>query len=178
MYRLVYQAIAHASILVLLIVSVATHFVMDGMALVAFGPDGARTASFSDARFDLYGESVAVQSVVVLGVSVILVLVLFSYAALYAIVCYGVILLTGVAGQVSFGQAAFVGVGAYTSAVLTTSCAAGGALRNVLGDGASHVLSARSTWVEGGQAKASRHERPTAPAEARWEADGLHAGIV
>ncbi|MEO8057004.1 MAG: ATP-binding cassette domain-containing protein [Burkholderiales bacterium] len=80
MYRLVYQPIAHASILVLLIVSVATHFVMDGLALVAFGPDGARTTPFSDARFDVAGESVAVQSVVVLAVSVLLVCVLFWFS--------------------------------------------------------------------------------------------------
>ncbi|MEP7101764.1 MAG: ATP-binding cassette domain-containing protein [Burkholderiales bacterium] len=80
MYRLVYQPIAHASILVLLIVSVATHFVMDGLALVAFGPDGARTTPFSDARFDIAGESVAVQSMVVLAVSVVLVAVLFWFS--------------------------------------------------------------------------------------------------
>src|SRR6516164_10977252 len=32
----------------------------------------------------------------------------------------GLVLLTGVAGQTSFGQAAFVGLGAYTTAILTT----------------------------------------------------------
>lgn len=39
---------------------------------------------------------------------------------IYAIVVIGLIVLTGVAGLTSFGQAAFVGVGAYTSAYLTT----------------------------------------------------------
>ena len=44
-----------------------------------------------------------------------------NYIGLYTIVCIGLVLLTGVAGLTSFGQAAFVGLGAYTSAVLTTS---------------------------------------------------------
>jgi len=39
---------------------------------------------------------------------------------LYAIVALGLVLLTGVAGLTSFGQAAFVGVGAYTAAFLST----------------------------------------------------------
>ena len=45
---------------------------------------------------------------------------------LYAMVTLGVVLLTGVAGQVSFGQAAFVGLGAYSAAVLSSSCALAG----------------------------------------------------
>lgn len=35
--------------------------------------------------------------------------------------CFGLVLLTGVGGLTSFGQAAFVGLGAYTTAWLTTS---------------------------------------------------------
>jgi branched-chain amino acid transport system ATP-binding protein/branched-chain amino acid transport system permease protein len=46
---------------------------------------------------------------------------LFNYIALFSLVALGLVLLTGVAGQTSFGQAAFVGLGAYTSAVLTQS---------------------------------------------------------
>lgn len=44
-----------------------------------------------------------------------------NYIGLYALVALGLVLLTGVGGLTSFGQAAFVGVGAYTTAVLTTS---------------------------------------------------------
>jgi branched-chain amino acid transport system permease protein len=44
---------------------------------------------------------------------------LLQYIGLYALVALGLVLLTGIAGLTSFGQAAFVGVGAYTSAVLT-----------------------------------------------------------
>ncbi len=43
-----------------------------------------------------------------------------NYIGLYSIVALGLVLLTGVAGQTSFGQAAFVGLGAYMSAYLTT----------------------------------------------------------
>jgi branched-chain amino acid transport system permease protein len=46
---------------------------------------------------------------------------LANYIGLYVLVVLGVVLLTGVAGQVSFGQAAFVGLGAYTTAYLTTA---------------------------------------------------------
>ncbi len=42
-----------------------------------------------------------------------------NYIGLYTLVVIGLILLTGVAGLTSFGQAAFVGLGAYTAAYLT-----------------------------------------------------------
>ena len=42
-----------------------------------------------------------------------------NYIGLYALVVIGLVLLTGVAGLTSFGQAAFVGLGAYTAAYLT-----------------------------------------------------------
>jgi branched-chain amino acid transport system permease protein len=46
---------------------------------------------------------------------------LLNYIGLYALVALGLVLLTGVGGLTSFGQAAFVGLGAYTTAVLTTA---------------------------------------------------------
>jgi branched-chain amino acid transport system permease protein len=42
-----------------------------------------------------------------------------NYIGLYSLVSLGLVLLTGVAGLTSFGQAAFVGLGAYTSAYLS-----------------------------------------------------------
>ncbi len=42
-----------------------------------------------------------------------------NYIGLYSIVALGLVLLTGVAGLTSFGQAAFVGLGAYTTAYLS-----------------------------------------------------------
>src|SRR5207342_3020586 len=46
---------------------------------------------------------------------------LLNYIGLYSIVALALVLLTGVAGLTSFGHAAFVGIGAYTTAVLTTT---------------------------------------------------------
>jgi len=42
-----------------------------------------------------------------------------NYIGLYTLVVTGLVLLTGIAGLTSFGQAAFVGLGAYTAAYLT-----------------------------------------------------------
>src|ERR1700726_4309379 len=49
---------------------------------------------------------------------------LLNYIGIYALVALGVVLLTGVAGLTSFGQAAFVGIGAYATAWLTTAAGA------------------------------------------------------
>ncbi|MDO8789464.1 MAG: branched-chain amino acid ABC transporter ATP-binding protein/permease [Sulfuritalea sp.] len=46
---------------------------------------------------------------------------LLNYIGLSALVALGVVLLTGVGGLTSFGQAAFVGLGAYATAYLTTA---------------------------------------------------------
>ena len=53
MYRLVYQPIASAPVLILLITSVAVHVAMAGLGLLFFGAEGQRTPAFSDARFEL-----------------------------------------------------------------------------------------------------------------------------
>ena len=42
-----------------------------------------------------------------------------NYIGLYALTCLGLVLLTGIVGLTSFGQAAFVGIGAYTTAWFT-----------------------------------------------------------
>lgn len=44
---------------------------------------------------------------------------LFNYIGISSLVAIGLVILTGVGGMTSFGQAAFVGFGAYTTAVLT-----------------------------------------------------------
>ncbi|AMD56767.1 hypothetical protein AWN88_00305 [Agrobacterium tumefaciens] len=58
--------------------------------------------------------------VVLLGIGAVLpeyYVNVLNYVGLYSIVALGIVLLTGVAGVTSFGQAAFVGIGAYTTAV-------------------------------------------------------------
>jgi branched-subunit amino acid ABC-type transport system permease component len=73
LYRIAYQPIAEASVLVLLIVSVAVHFALTGLGLWFFGAEGSRTPSFSDASFDLAGIVVSVQSLLVMAASVALI---------------------------------------------------------------------------------------------------------
>jgi branched-chain amino acid transport system permease protein len=46
---------------------------------------------------------------------------LLNYIGLYALVALGLVVLTGVSGITSFGQAAFVGIGAYTTTVMTVT---------------------------------------------------------
>lgn len=46
---------------------------------------------------------------------------LLNYIGLYALVALGLVLLTGVGALTSFGQAAFVGIGAYVTAYLSTA---------------------------------------------------------
>ena len=64
-----------------------------------------------------------------------------NYVGLYSIVALGLVLLTGVAGQTSFGQAAFVGIGAYTTAVLSTQYAMSPWFNLVAGLGLTLALS-------------------------------------
>ena len=51
-----------------------------------------------------------------------------SYIGLYALVAAGLVMLTGVGGMTSFGQAAFVGTGAYATAWVCTSPVANAAV--------------------------------------------------
>ncbi|WP_119157610.1 ABC transporter permease subunit [Caldimonas tepidiphila] len=53
---------------------------------------------------------------------------LLNYIGLYALVATGLVMLTGVGGMTSFGQAAFVGLGAYATAWACTSPVLAGAL--------------------------------------------------
>lgn len=46
---------------------------------------------------------------------------LLNYIALYALVAVGLVVLTGIGGMTSFGQAAFMGLGAYSTAWVCTS---------------------------------------------------------
>lgn len=59
--------------------------------------------------------------------------VVMSYIGLYALVAAGLVMLTGVGGMTSFGQAAFVGLGAYATAWVCTSPVAAQALTGLVG---------------------------------------------
>jgi branched-chain amino acid transport system permease protein len=85
LYRIAYQPLAEASVLVLLIVSVALHFVMLGLGLWFFGPEGSRTPAFSSASITLGELNASGQSLLVIGTSVGLIgaLALFFNRTLY-----------------------------------------------------------------------------------------------
>ena len=78
-YRLAYQPLANASVLVLLIVSVAVHFAMTGLGLVFFGAEGSRTPAFSDAQWKLGILNISGQSLWVMGASLALIVALFLF---------------------------------------------------------------------------------------------------
>lgn len=78
-YRLAYQPLANASVLVLLIISVAVHFAMTGLGLVFFGAEGSRTPSFSDAQWKLGVLTISGQSLWVIGTSLTLILLLLLF---------------------------------------------------------------------------------------------------
>jgi len=79
------------------------------------------------------------------------------YIGLYAMVAVGLVMLTGIAGITSFGQAAFVGLGAYTTAVVSTlpqlsawlGLAADSALLPLAGLGLGLGITGAVAWVLG-----------------------------
>ncbi len=75
-YRLAFQPVAEASVLVLLIVSVAVHLALVGLGLLFFGAEGSRTPAFSEASFDLGQVRVTGQTLWVMGASLLLIVVL------------------------------------------------------------------------------------------------------
>jgi len=78
-YRLAFQPLAEASTLVLLIVSVGTHFALIGLGLVMFGAEGSRTTPFSDARIEVGALAISGQSLVIVAVSILLIVGLYLY---------------------------------------------------------------------------------------------------
>ncbi|AMD56766.1 hypothetical protein AWN88_00300 [Agrobacterium tumefaciens] len=78
-YTSVFQPLANASVLVLLIASVAVHLVLQGAALLIFGPDGARATPIDFGSLEIAGISFTAQSIAVILTSVILMAVLASY---------------------------------------------------------------------------------------------------
>jgi branched-chain amino acid transport system permease protein len=120
-YRIAYQPLASASVLVLFIVSMAVHYVLTGLSLVFFGGEGLRSQPFWDAKFKLGVLEVSAQSLWVLLASVVLIVALWL---LFERTLYGKALratamnrtgarLVGIptvlTGHLSFMLAAFIG---------------------------------------------------------------------
>jgi branched-chain amino acid transport system permease protein len=121
LYRLAYQSLADASVLVLLIVSVGVHFVLTGLGLVFFGAEGYRNPSFWDERFAFGALAFSGQVLIIFAVSAALMLGLWLF---FDKTLYGKALratavnrlgarLMGIsstsAGQLTFTLAAFIG---------------------------------------------------------------------
>ena len=121
LYRVAYQSLADASVLVLLIVSVGVHFALTGLGLVFFGAEGFRTPVLWDARFSAGGLTLSGQTIQIFLATAALIVMLFVYfdrtlsgKALRATAVNrnGARLMgisTDGAGNLSFTMAAFIG---------------------------------------------------------------------
>jgi branched-chain amino acid transport system permease protein len=120
-YRLAYESLADATVLVLLIVSVGVHFALTGLGLLFFGAEGFRNPSFWDERFTLGPLALTGQTVIIFLASFALIVMLWLYfertlagKALRATAVnrLGARLMgisTSGAGRLSFTMAAFIG---------------------------------------------------------------------
>ncbi len=120
-YRLGFQALADASVLVLLIVAVGVHFVLTGLGLVFFGAEGFRNPSFWDVNMSFGPVMVSGQMLIIFAATIALIvgLWLFFERALYgkalratAVNRRGARLMgiaTDAAGSLTFALAAFIG---------------------------------------------------------------------
>jgi branched-chain amino acid transport system permease protein len=79
LYRIAFLPLADASILVLLMVAVALHFAMSGLALLYFGPEGFRTRSLTNAVFDIGPLSLSAQSLLIVAASIVFSFLLFLF---------------------------------------------------------------------------------------------------
>ena len=71
--RVVFQPIADASVLVLLIVSLALHFLLSGLGLLFFGPEGSRTSPLASGTLTLGdGFTVSGQVILMVGSAIVL----------------------------------------------------------------------------------------------------------
>ncbi len=121
LYRLAYESLADASVLVLLIVSVGVHFALVGLGLYFFGAEGFRNPSFWDQRFQFGGLTLAGQTVIIFAASIGLIVGLWLFferslagKALRATAVnrLGARLMgisSAAAGRLSFTMAAFIG---------------------------------------------------------------------
>jgi branched-chain amino acid transport system permease protein len=79
LYRLAFQPLAEASVLVLLIAAVGVHLALVGLGLVFFGPEGSRATGFSDAVLSAGPLIVQGQAIWIVGAAVALMAALFLF---------------------------------------------------------------------------------------------------
>lgn len=78
-YRLAYEKLADATVLVLLIVSVGVHFALVGLGLFFFGAEGFRNPSFWDERFSAGALALSGQAIIIFAASLALIVVLWLF---------------------------------------------------------------------------------------------------
>lgn len=133
LYRIAYQPLANASVLVLFIVSMVVHYILTGLSLLFFGGEGLRARPFWDAKFMLNVVEISAQSIFVIAASALMIVLLWL---LFERSLYGKALratamnrvgarLVGIpialTGHLSFLMAAFIGaVSGVLIAPLTT----------------------------------------------------------
>ena len=121
LYRVGFQPIAEAPILVLFIAAVAIHFALTGLSLLFFGPEGLRASPLSSETFDVGPLVVSGQNLWVYGFTLLVVVALFAF---FTLTLWGKALMatavnrlgarlvgipTELSGQTSFGLAAATG---------------------------------------------------------------------
>lgn len=67
LYRVAFRPIGDASVLVLLMVAVALHFAVSGLALFYFGPEGMRTTPLTRSILNIFGLAMPGQTLVILA---------------------------------------------------------------------------------------------------------------
>jgi len=78
-YRVAFQPLASAPVLVLLIVAVAVHLALIGLGLLFFGAEGWRTPAFTDLSFELAGAPLQGQTILVVVASALLIIGLYFF---------------------------------------------------------------------------------------------------
>lgn len=79
LYRVAFQPVAEAPVLVLLIISVAVHLAMVGLGLLVFGPEGSRTTPFSEAQVEIGTLVVGGHTIFVIVASLVLIVGLYLF---------------------------------------------------------------------------------------------------
>jgi branched-chain amino acid transport system permease protein len=79
LYRVVFQPIATAPVLILLMVAVALHFAITGLALLYFGPEGLRTQTFVSGDVTIGGFAIPQQLILIVGAAAIFSAILFVF---------------------------------------------------------------------------------------------------
>ena len=121
LYRIAYQPIAHASVLVLLIASVGIHLALQGLGLAFFGPEGLRGPAIAASAFNIGPLRFTGQSI---GIYLITAALIVGLWLLFGYTLYGkalratavnrlgariVGIRTSLSGQIAFVLAAVIG---------------------------------------------------------------------